>query len=75
MMLLLVATLGSRFYIERSVWTRHRSSHLWEYIVKQTFNEQDWIENFQMRKAYLCSKLKMCIERKSAHLHQAIPGC
>ena len=76
LLLLLTALLTSQFHIERSVWIRRRSSNFWEYIVNQTFTEQDWYDNFRMRKEtfnYLCNQLRVHIEKKDTQLRRAIP--
>ena len=33
---------------ERMLWTKERSSHWWEHVVKSTFIQNDWIENFRI---------------------------
>ena len=74
--LILMSTLTSQLHIERSIWVRPRSSDFWEYIINRTFNENDWYENFRMRKEtflYLCSELRVYIEKENTQLRRAIP--
>ena len=69
--LILMSTLTSQLHIERSIWVRPRSSDFWEYIINRTFNENDWYENFKMRKEtflYLCSELRVYIEKENTQL-------
>ena len=42
--------LTPQVYTERSIWIRPRSSDFWDCIVNRTFNQNDWYENFKMRK-------------------------
>ena len=32
---------------ERMIWTKERSTHWWEHVVKSTFTSQDWLEKLQ----------------------------
>ena len=44
--------------------------------MNRTFNQNDWYENFRMRKEtfeYLCNELKVYIEKKDTQSRQAIP--
>ena len=54
---------------------KQRSSHFWEFIVKRSFTERDWYENFRVRKTtfdYLCSKLRPAIKKRNTVLRAAI---
>ena len=52
-----------------------RSDHWWCEIVKKTFTERDWIENFRMRKAtfeYLCQQLSSSLRKQDTVFRKAI---
>ena len=75
MTFLLLNAVCASLHFERRVWMKLRSSHFWEFIVKRSFNERDWYENFRMRKQtfdYLCSKLRPAIEKRNTVLRAAI---
>ncbi|XP_013409304.1 protein ANTAGONIST OF LIKE HETEROCHROMATIN PROTEIN 1 [Lingula anatina] len=47
---------------ERTIWSRERSSHWWERIVNETFDDRDWQESFRMRREtfeYLVNELAL----------------
>ena len=61
---------------ERMLWTKERSSHWWEHVVKSTFTQNDWIENFRMSQctfSYLCDELRSSIEKNDTEMRKAIP--
>ena len=61
---------------ERTVWTKERSSHWWEHVVKSTFTPQDWLENFRMSQCtfmYLFNELRSSIERSDTEMRRAVP--
>ena len=61
---------------ERMLWTKERSSHWWEHVVKSTFTQKDWIENFRMSQctfSYLCDELQSSIEKNDTEMRKAIP--
>ena len=39
------------FTTDRSVWTKERSTHWWDYIVNDTFTASDWLAIFRMSRA------------------------
>ena len=70
------STVTSQLHIDRSIWVKERSSDFWDYIVNRAFNQNEWYENFWMRKEtfeYLCNELRLYIEKKYTLLRQAIP--
>ena len=61
---------------ERMIWTKERSSHWWEHIVKCTFTPKDWLENFCMSQStfvYLCDELRSSIEKNDTVMRKAVP--
>ena len=61
---------------ERMIWTKERSSHLWEHIVKCTFTPTDWLENFRMSQStfvYLCDELRSSIEKNDTVMRKPVP--
>ena len=61
---------------ERMIWTKERSSHWWEHIVKSTFTSQDWLENFcisQHTFLYLCDELWSSIKKSDTEMRKAVP--
>ena len=62
--------------IDRRIWKLEQSAHWWEHIVKETFSDHDWMENFRMNRTtfdYLCTKLAPVIERQRIRLCEPIP--
>ena len=52
---------------EKSVASRPKSRVWWTEIVKKSFNDQQWIENFRMRKetfTYICNRLNVSLAKK-----------
>jgi len=65
--LLISAALMVANTVDRRIWKLERSAHWWEHIVKETFSDHDWMENFRMNRTtfdYLCTKLATVIERQ-----------
>ena len=61
---------------ERTIWTKERSSHWWEHVVKSTFTQQDWLQNFRMSQCtfmYLCHELRSSIEKSDTDMRRAVP--
>ena len=61
---------------ERMIWTKERSSHWWEHVVKSTFTQQDWLQNFRMSQCtfmYLCDELRSSIEKSDTDMRRAVP--
>ena len=53
----------------------YRSSQWWDSIVMETFEQNDWIQNFRISKEtflYLCDKLKPAIYHHDTQLRRAI---
>ena len=60
---------------ERTVWTKTRSSDWWERIVLESFQEDDWQENFRMSHVtfvYICNELRCRLLRQNTTMRQAI---
>ncbi|ESO88709.1 hypothetical protein LOTGIDRAFT_75569, partial [Lottia gigantea] len=60
----------------RSLWIHERSGYWWCYIVKETFIEDQWVENFRMRKETfdkLCDSLRPYICRRDTSFRKCIP--
>ncbi|XP_035986731.1 putative nuclease HARBI1 [Fundulus heteroclitus] len=62
--------------VARTVWTREWSEHWWLYIVRETFNPQQWIENFRMSYRtfqWLCESLRPYISKAETRMRRPIP--
>ena len=62
---------------QRMIWTKEKSSHWWEQIVKSIFTPNDWLENFRISQstfAYLCNELWSSIKKKNTVMRKAIPA-
>ncbi|KAK6182064.1 hypothetical protein SNE40_009828 [Patella caerulea] len=58
------------------LWAHERSGGWWNYIVCNTFNEEQWIENFRMRQDtfnMICDALRPYIKRKDTSFRRCIP--
>ena len=63
------------FTTDRSVWTKERSIHWWEYLVNDTFTASAWLANFRMSRAtfvYLCDQLRHSLHRGNTRFRKAI---
>lgn len=61
--------------VERRIWTRERSSVWWERIVLGEFSEEDWQQNFRVRKHtfdHICDQLRPRLNRRNTHMRRAI---
>ena len=74
--ILLVATLNlHRLCTERMLWSKIRSDHWWENIVKVSFSDSDWGENFRVSLGtfhFLCTKLKARLKKKDTIMRKSI---
>ncbi|KYO35897.1 hypothetical protein Y1Q_0007579 [Alligator mississippiensis] len=60
----------------RTVWAHESSSDWWEQIVLMTWNDQQWLEMFRMKKEmfyHIISILGPHITRQDTSMHQAMP--
>lgn len=76
MFVLLMSVTYCNLLPERIVWTKERSSHWWEHIVKSTFTPQDWLENFRVSQRtflYLCDELRSSITKNDTVMRKAVP--
>ena len=58
-----------------SIWMGQRSCRWWEDVLLQSFQNQYWIENFQVRRntfVYLCYQLKPAIEKQNNTMRQCV---
>ena len=61
---------------QRKLWSKLRSDNWWDTIVKQQFNESDWVKNFRMSKGafdQFCHELHPFLHREDTILRKAIP--
>ncbi len=76
MFIVVLAMLGGASSLhERALSEKERSDYWWEHIVKHTFTQQDWLENFRISHdtfAYLCSKLRSAMERNDTIMRKAV---
>ena len=76
MFVVLISVTCCNLSPERMIWTKERSSHWWEHVVKSTFTSQDWLKNFCMSQCtftYLCNELQSSIEKRDTEMRRAIP--
>lgn len=60
---------------ERALWSKARSSDWWDRIVNQTFDDNNWRENFRMSRAtflYICNELRGRLQRKDTVMRRSI---
>ncbi|XP_067388051.1 uncharacterized protein [Emydura macquarii macquarii] len=61
--------------VERRFWCRETSTDWWDRIVMQLWDDDQWLQNFRMRKATfleLCSELAPSLKRVDTRLRQAM---
>ena len=76
MFVILMSMICGNLSPEQMIWTKERSCHWWEHIVKCTFMPKDWLENFRISQStfvYLCDQLKSSIEKNDTAMRKAIP--
>ncbi|XP_065121943.2 uncharacterized protein [Paramisgurnus dabryanus] len=59
----------------RILWNRRRSREWWNNIVLGTYNDDQWLEHFRIRRRtfnVLCDKLRPLLKKKQTHLRQTI---
>ncbi|CAM5148172.1 unnamed protein product [Eretmochelys imbricata] len=72
---LLVAFTDMLTTVERSFWAWETSTELWDHIVMQVWNDEQCLQNFQMRKATfmgLCEELGPTLWHKDTRLRDAL---
>ncbi|XP_067394775.1 uncharacterized protein, partial [Emydura macquarii macquarii] len=61
--------------VDRRFWCRETSTDWWDRIVMQLWDDDQWLQNFRMRKATflgLCSQLSPSPKHMNTHLRQAM---
>ncbi|XP_065438549.1 uncharacterized protein LOC135981209 [Chrysemys picta bellii] len=74
-MRLLVAFMDMLTTVERCFWARETSTEWWDHIVLQAWDDEQWLQNFRMRKATfmgLCEELAPILRRKGTRLRAAL---
>uniref|UniRef100_A0A8C0J8B7 DDE Tnp4 domain-containing protein n=1 Tax=Chelonoidis abingdonii TaxID=106734 RepID=A0A8C0J8B7_CHEAB len=72
---LLVAVTDVLSAVERRLWARETSTEWWDHIVMQVWDDEQWLQNFRMRKATfmgLCAELAPTLQRKDTRLRAAL---
>ncbi|KAM7161246.1 uncharacterized protein RBU57_011055 [Macrochelys suwanniensis] len=72
---LLVAFTDMLCTVERRSWARETSTEWWDHIVMQVWDDEQWMQNFRMRKATfmgLCEELAPALRRKDMRLRAAL---
>ncbi|XP_073179562.1 nucleoporin Nup37 isoform X3 [Lepidochelys kempii] len=62
--------------MERRFWAQETSIEWWVHIVMQVWDDEQWLQNFWMRKATfmgLCAELAPILRRKDSRLRAALP--
>uniref|UniRef100_A0A8C3IAC3 Putative nuclease HARBI1 n=1 Tax=Chrysemys picta bellii TaxID=8478 RepID=A0A8C3IAC3_CHRPI len=73
---LLVAFTDMLSTMERHFWARETSTEWWDHIIMEVWDDKQWLQNFQMRKATfmgLCEELAPILRRKDTRLRAALP--
>ncbi|KAM7163464.1 uncharacterized protein RBU57_007784 [Macrochelys suwanniensis] len=61
--------------MERRFWARETSTEWWDHIVMQVWDDEQWVQNFRMRKATfmgLCEELVPALRCKDTRLRAAL---
>ncbi|KAM7151325.1 uncharacterized protein RBU57_012021 [Macrochelys suwanniensis] len=72
---LLVAFTDMLCTVECRFWVRETSTEWWDHIVMQVWDDEQWVQNFRMRKATfmgLCEELAPALRRKDTRLRAAL---
>ncbi|KAM7165966.1 uncharacterized protein RBU57_007013 [Macrochelys suwanniensis] len=72
---LLVAFTYMLCTVERRFWARETSTEWWDHIVMQVWDDEQWVQNFRMRKATfmgLCEELAPALRCKDTRLRAAL---
>ncbi|KAM7175411.1 uncharacterized protein RBU57_001592 [Macrochelys suwanniensis] len=72
---LLVAFTDMLCTVERRFWARETSTEWWDHIVMQVWDDEQWVQNFRMRKATfmgLCEEFAPALRRKDTRLRAAL---
>ncbi|XP_067148208.1 uncharacterized protein [Apteryx mantelli] len=62
--------------VDRRFWSKRTSTAWWDHIVLQTWDDQEWLQNFHMRKQTfleLCEELTPALRRQSTQFREPIP--
>ncbi|XP_065420744.1 uncharacterized protein LOC135974969 isoform X2 [Chrysemys picta bellii] len=73
---LLVSSTNMLSTVERRFWARETSTEWWDHIVMDVWDDEQWLQNFRMRKATfmgLCEELAPTLRRKDTRLRAALP--
>ncbi|XP_050805613.1 plasma alpha-L-fucosidase isoform X1 [Gopherus flavomarginatus] len=74
-MSLLVAFTDMLTTVEHHFWARETSTEWWDHIVMQVWDDEQWLQNFRMRKATfmgLCEALTPTLRHKDTRLRAAL---
>ncbi|XP_065415196.1 uncharacterized protein LOC135973886 [Chrysemys picta bellii] len=72
---LLVAFMDLLTTVERCFWVRETSTAWWDHIVMQVWDDEQWLQNFRMRKATFmvwCDELAPALQCKDTRLRAAL---
>ncbi|XP_065420489.1 uncharacterized protein LOC135974940 isoform X3 [Chrysemys picta bellii] len=73
---LLVSATNMLSTVEHRFWARETSTEWWDHIVMDVWDDEQWLQNFRMRKATfmgLCEDLAPTLRRKDTRLRAALP--
>ncbi|XP_059585406.1 uncharacterized protein LOC102577222 isoform X1 [Alligator mississippiensis] len=62
--------------VDRRFWSKGTDSAWWDYAVLQTWDDQQWLQSFRMRKqtfVELCEELAPALQRQSTQFRDPIP--
>uniref|UniRef100_A0A8C4VZ86 DDE Tnp4 domain-containing protein n=1 Tax=Gopherus evgoodei TaxID=1825980 RepID=A0A8C4VZ86_9SAUR len=72
---MLVAITDVLCSVDRRVWARETSTEWWDHIVLQSWDDEQWLQNFRMRKATfmgLCDDLAPNLRRMNTRFRDAL---
>uniref|UniRef100_A0A8C4Y9J3 DDE Tnp4 domain-containing protein n=1 Tax=Gopherus evgoodei TaxID=1825980 RepID=A0A8C4Y9J3_9SAUR len=72
---MLVAITDVLCSMDRRVWARETSTEWWDHIVLQSWDDEQWLQNFRMRKATfmgLCDDLASNLRRMNTRFRDAL---
>eukprot|EP00794_Sanderia_malayensis_P002226 gene2226-2535_t len=61
--------------VSRSVWIRPKNSVWWDDIMEKTFSDEQWLQNFRMRRRtfdFLCKELNEYLQKQDTKFRKAI---
>ena len=74
LLILLLFAINQRNFVDRTIWTKNRSSEWWDKIAMR-FTPEEWKENFRVSPEmfrYLCNELRSVLGRRDTQFSRAV---